>query len=1025
MIYFTVTLTTYSSKCKPVSSVEWLKKLHKQKSEVQYIDTELDFGGGKYFAFLRLSRAEKGILEVTVFTSYTLQNDTELPLLCSASNRKPLTQGEFENYGSKLPPDSGCFLPPKSTGSWFLKSNKVHLKWLEGNTSSALLDLDMLSGFTELCLEAQDDVGLKRLTKLGVSLQPCTYKASIRSQVVCILPRYIIANESKESIMVRQCYLQDDTGGITTVEGNQKVALQIRKSSKKRDTSILDSVIRRHRNVNEDSQVFIQFCLREIGFGWSGPICVSSLGRFFLKFKRSSDNLDGQSNASSCQEKKSTQYALLQIVEENSSLVLHFYKPVNVPLPYRIENFLHGSSIMYCQKDTMESDTLMSGDSTEYIWDDLNLPHKLVIQITDLQLSREINIDKMCTWKSFFKMRQHKGLVLHLASEKGSRVEKKTDESHGLEVFKVGYEVYADGLTRVLRICERADSYEEEKMIQPSLNFQFRVSHFAIHLLENNKEDFESKELPIYSTIVVGRLTNISLDSLITDRYKYHSIRVQSINVDEKWQGAQFASMVRRNQIHEAGPDENILHITFILQSTSSSVKQVKYSSIILQPIDLKVDEETLMKLVPFWRTSLSDSRTPSRQFYFKHFEIHPIKIFASFLPGNPNSTYSSSQETLRSLLHSIIKVPAVNNMIVELNGILLTHALVTFRELVIKCAQHYSWYVMRAIYIAKGSPLLPPAFASIFDDTASSSLDVFFDPSDGSVYLPGLTLGMFKFISKCIDSKGFSGTKRYFGDLGKTIKLAGSNAIFAAVTEISDSIVRGAETSGLNGMVTGFHQGILRLAMEPSFLGAAVLEGGPDRKIKLDHSPGVDELYIEGYLQAMLDVVYKQEYLRVRVIDNQVILKNLPPNSSVINEIMENVKSFLVSKALLKGDTSTASRPLRHLRTESEWKIGPTLLTLCEHLFVSFAIRMLRKHANKIPLGIIWQGKADRKNSGEASPGGSQQEPSRKWAVGRFVFSGMVAYLDGRLCRHIPNPIARRIVSGFLLSYLDDKNDK
>ncbi|KAJ6844667.1 uncharacterized protein M6B38_290995 [Iris pallida] len=225
--------------------------------------------------------------------------------------------------------------------------------------------------------------------------------------------------------------------------------------------------------------------------------------------------------------------------------------------------------------------------------------------------------------------------------------------------------------------------------------------------------------------------------------------------------------------------------------------------------------------------------------------------------------------------------------------------------------------------------------------------------------------------------------------------------------------------------MVTGFHQGILRLAMEPSFLGAAVLEGGPDRKIKLDHSPGVDELYIEGYLQAMLDVVYKQEYLRVRVIDNQVILKNLPPNSSVINEIMENVKSFLVSKALLKGDTSTASRPLRHLRTESEWKIGPTLLTLCEHLFVSFAIRMLRKHANKIPLGIIWQGKADRKNSGEASPGGSQQEPSRKWAVGRFVFSGMVAYLDGRLCRHIPNPIARRIVSGFLLSYLDDKNDK
>lgn len=30
-------------------------------------------------------------------------------------------------------------------------------------------------------------------------------------------------------------------------------------------------------------------------------------------------------------------------------------------------------------------------------------------------------------------------------------------------------------------------------------------------------------------------------------------------------------------------------------------------------------------------------------------------------------------------------------------------------------------------------------------------------------------------------------------------------------------------------------------------------------------------QLYIEGYLQAMLDVMYKQDYLRVRVIDNQV----------------------------------------------------------------------------------------------------------------------------------------------------------
>jgi len=43
-------------------------------------------------------------------------------------------------------------------------------------------------------------------------------------------------------------------------------------------------------------------------------------------------------------------------------------------------------------------------------------------------------------------------------------------------------------------------------------------------------------------------------------------------------------------------------------------------------------------------------------------------------------------------------------------------------------------------------------------------------------------------------------------------------------------------------------------------------------------------QLYIEGYLQAMLDVMYKQEYLRVRVIDDQVTSSYLFSFLSVIS---------------------------------------------------------------------------------------------------------------------------------------------
>jgi len=48
------------------------------------------------------------------------------------------------------------------------------------------------------------------------------------------------------------------------------------------------------------------------------------------------------------------------------------------------------------------------------------------------------------------------------------------------------------------------------------------------------------------------------------------------------------------------------------------------------QPIDLNLDEATMMKIVPFLRKSPSSS-TRSQQYYFDHFEIHPIKVWLGF----------------------------------------------------------------------------------------------------------------------------------------------------------------------------------------------------------------------------------------------------------------------------------------------------------------------------------------------------------------------------------------------------------
>lgn len=1031
MFTFSVKLISYGSKSKAVNTSDWVKRMQKQISRAQFLDMELEFviGTGRFHSSLRLLRQEKGFLEVAVFTRYTLHNTSDYPLLCTAPHKKSLPMSGTVKETINLPPQDGCILASMSMSSWFTRSSKLRIGLQHEKGSEAFIDLEALSGFTEFSLEIHDNILPRRMATFGMYLQPVLYDLPVPSQVVLIVPRYVFSNESATAVAVRQCFVEDDIDGVT-IEAKQRATLHTWKPEKRREVNYFDLFVKKHRNVSEDSHIFIQFCPKETGYCWSGPICVSSIGRFFVKFRRSQGTVTDDMKRGTLQDGKWKQFASVDVIQETASFVLHFSKPPKAALPYRIENCLNEASIMYFQKDSVESDVLHPQESEQYTWDDLSLPRKLVVRIIDTPALREIKIDKISPWKPFLKMSQNSRLNIDSSFNNGlSSGKQRFDESFGLRVFKIGYEVYADGLTRVLRICEHKDNPKADNIEHPIANVQFRMTYMCIHLLEKGQQGEEKGQSP--SAILAARFQHISADSVITDRYRHISLAIHSVNLDEKWEGASFGSILRRNKLQDATLSENILRIIIKLNSTNSSVKQVQYCSIILQPIDLKVDEETLMKIVPFWRTSLAPPGTPSTQFYFRHFEVHPIKIIASFRPGSPYTTYSSAQEALRALLHSVIKVPEISSSAVELNGVLLNHALVTFRELFLKCAQHYSWYVLRAIYVTKGSSLLPPSFASIFDDSASSVIDVFFDPSDGSLNLPGLTIGMFKFISKNMKSGGFSGTKRYLGDLGKTVKTASSNALFAAVTEISDSIVRGAEANGFNGMVTGFHQGILRLAMEPSVLGQAILEGGPDRKIKLDHSPGLDELYIEGYLQAMLDVMYKQEYLRIRVIDDQVILKNLPPNSALINEIVDNVKSFLVSKGLLKGDSSTI-RPLRHLRNEPEWRIAPTVLTLAEHLFVSFAVRVLHREATKAIAGVVSKakrpaggGEDDGKGESPSSSSvGVLARRSRVWSVGRFAVSGMVAYVDGRLCRHIPNPIARRIVSGFLLSFIDSRDN-
>lgn len=137
-------------------------------------------------------------------------------------------------------------------------------------------------------------------------------------------------------------YLEKEDGaGKITINSKQKTTLMLWSGmSKRREFSLFENFITKHRKANDDVLIHIQFCPNESEFGWSGPVCIASLGRFFLKFRKQQSEL----------EKSTTDFATVHIVEEGSTLVLHFHRPPNIKLPYRIENCLCDVSITFYQK---------------------------------------------------------------------------------------------------------------------------------------------------------------------------------------------------------------------------------------------------------------------------------------------------------------------------------------------------------------------------------------------------------------------------------------------------------------------------------------------------------------------------------------------------------------------------------------------------------------------------------------------------------------------------------------------------
>jgi hypothetical protein len=141
----------------------------------------------------------------------------------------------MEKLDHIVPPEFGLYLPPKTEGSWFLRyairaqyiviftqylfrnysasclarSRKVGVILADGHgATEAVLDLDALSGLTEISLGTKDESGFRYVTRFGLSVRSISSKMLVPSRIVTFVPRHLVINESEETINIRQHYFQ-------------------------------------------------------------------------------------------------------------------------------------------------------------------------------------------------------------------------------------------------------------------------------------------------------------------------------------------------------------------------------------------------------------------------------------------------------------------------------------------------------------------------------------------------------------------------------------------------------------------------------------------------------------------------------------------------------------------------------------------------------------------------------------------------------------------------------------------------
>mmetsp|Transcript_1298 Transcript_1298/g.4447 ORF Transcript_1298/g.4447 Transcript_1298/m.4447 type:complete len:3393 (-) Transcript_1298:60-10238(-) len=708
--------------------------------------------------------------EVRVYVPYWIVNHTTLPITILEHNSDPKNPGKKAagHFELEQNVDSSVPLMFSFSGSATRQKQKKIAIAINGD----------MSPFFSLDNAGIDDVlRIKSSTKqydIGYhsSIAPGKYG---KIKVITIASRYIIANQTKYSIQVRQHGVQNS---IT-----------------------LDP--QAHTNFywgNKNGSKTVEVLMQDTVYDWSPPFEVNNLGDLHMKFLHKTDPY-----------RQSPYVLTATVVHDRATMYISIKEPKHPP--YKFDNRL--GTDLFISQSLLEKPiwwSVHSKKKTWYTWDDATKPQRIDIRIGNNIIATKFNANQVTYRPKLIKLKR---------------------PIDGMEQVYVSV-VPKGPMIRVVL----SDHPEQEVAVEETTKMKVAAELPQIGLSCINKHADEIAYLSLknisarYETTDVNEYIEASVKRIQLDNQSAEEVNIPVVLSHDIYED-HTTRFLRLSSTRSLTEDTiHLFHYTtaclqqFNLEIDYNFAKLLLDFFSELSPKEEDQDEGTTEKMLDF-SPQLPSNTDRAKRIYFDRLQLHPISLHLTF-----NLTKMADSDMLKKnplfLILDTVGLTLVNcsDARIKLNALHLEYAsFSSFTMLKDALIKHYKRAALGELYKIIGSLDIVGNPIGLVMDVSSGVKDFFYEPMKAIVHQPEDMGGVVRSIERGTSSLvnhtihgGFSTASKITSSIGKGLSSLTFDEEYMQSREKAKRPVGFLEgvTNGGEALKKGFIEGATGLVYKP-----------------------------------------------------------------------------------------------------------------------------------------------------------------------------------------------------------------